>query len=195
MILLCGFRGTGKDTFYNNLIEGKLNNYVFYSQQDKKLTLKSNYTRVAFADNVKKEVNILYNTKYNINSSINKDSIIYENVTYRDLLIKHALFRKEKDINYWVKHACNWKKCQNIMITDFRFPHEHDYIISHGYKPLTIRLFRSEVIIPTHESERALDDFTTDFLVLPRQNHSHEYNKVISIFPQYKSFKTLVSCN
>ena len=96
MIMVCGFKGTGKDTFYGNYINKK--NYAVYSINSRCLLLESSYVRIGFADNVKKEVNDIYDL-----SDPNKDDIIFENVTYRDLLIAHAKNKKKKDINYWVK--------------------------------------------------------------------------------------------
>jgi len=165
MMMVCGFKGTGKDTFYNN----SKNNYAVYGNSSNKcLLLGPNYVRVGFADNVKKEVNDIYDL-----FDPNKDDIIFENTTYRDLLIAHAKNKKKEDINYWVKKSYDWKKRNNVMITDFRFLHEYDYLVKLGHEPVTIRLFRSEVTVPTDISERSLDNFLTDFLVVPLLNHDN----------------------
>ncbi len=139
MMMVCGFKGTGKDTFYGNYSK---NYYSVYSINSRCLLLEPSYVRVGFADNVKKEVNDIYDL-----SNPNKDDIIFENTTYRDLLITHAKNKKKEDINYWVKKSYDWKKRNNVMITDFRFLHEYEYLVKLGHEPVTIRLFRSEVTI------------------------------------------------
>ncbi len=81
------------------------------------------------------------------------------------------------------------------VITDWRF--ENELLKRHDAKrqPLTIRLHRKDALVPDfalageEESEHALDDFTTDFLLIPPGRE--EYEIAMSHFPQYMHFKKL----
>lgn len=195
VILLSGFKRTGKDTFYNQ-IQGNLNekyNWHIYanrkntnnSQFIELLQNKSNFVRFGFADELKKEVC----NHYNINeiNEYNKDT--YSNIysrTYRELLIDYAAKKREQNVNYWcsivsnkitrfIKYGFN-----NFMITDFRYPNEYQYISENNKintdDIFTVRLFRDYIDIPNISdlSERSLDDFNFDYILVDHRG-SFEY--------------------
>lgn len=77
------------------------------------------------------------------------------------------------------------------MITDWRYPNELEYLKKYkNHKITTIRLFRSDIPIPSTEtiSEHQLDDMSTDFILVPKTNSEEEFTKACELFPQYKKF-------
>jgi hypothetical protein len=61
------------------------------------------------------------------------------------------------------------------IISDWRFRLEYDRLIQRNYKPITIRVHRDGVPIPSMdiESEHSLDDFVVDIISTPATTTSH----------------------
>ena len=198
--LVCGYKRTGKDylfKMFNNEIDF---NWVVYTKpnsdkefginDDNRINKDNRINRVGFADALREEVNNLYDVRSDEDYDVLKEMVIKDGRTYRDLLIEHAAFRRNQNIDYWISLASKDIISKNdVMITDWRYPNEVDYLLNLDLKITTIRVFRSEVPIPPVEmiSEHQLDDIVTDFLLVPE----NEFNKACEIFPQYKSYVRL----
>lgn len=202
IIMICGYRGHGKNTLSEN-IQGK-NNYTYScydmtdstdvkiidTATDKDSIFSHNpdliYNEIAFARCLKEEVAEILNItieylEENKNNCI--DPALYEfkevqpeglQPTIRDVLIDIAAIRRAADIDYYVKMAYNKyynPEAVNI-ITDFRYPNEYEYLnkLANLY---TLRIHRFNINVPnsTIISERSLDQFTSDYIVL-----SNDYN-------------------
>lgn len=188
--MVCGYRRTGKDTLLEMFNNQRPFQWLVYGNK-KKFEINT-VERISFADNLRKEVDYIYQIQPHGDYSQFKETVVYGDKTYRDLLIRHAEYRREQDVNYWVKNATDWKKIQtkNIMITDWRYLNELNWV--NKYNPETIRLFRSDVPIPEHDvsSEHQLDSLVTDFLLVPNKE---DFSKACKIFPQYSSFQLCYS--
>lgn len=180
-MLVCGFRGTGKDTFFDKL-KGK-NDFKFYIY--KKFNLErftkteQVLSRIGIADNLKKIVN----KKYNIEFDCNKDKLITKDKTVRDLYIEYAERCLKIDKYYWVKLIKFDKHC---CVTDFRYMNEFEYL-SLKFEFKTLRVYRSDVEEPCGDvkSEHDLDLFVTDYLVVGSED---EFVKCCLRFRQYNNF-------
>jgi len=173
VILLTGYAGTGKDTFFKTLT-GKEKGYEFlvyakdFSYDFRRYTFrkKGQFNRIGLADILKEEVEKIYNIPHDYQD---KNSPVFEyegeKVSARDMWIIHGKDRRDEDIDYWCKKATIDPDCVNI-VTDWRFFNELKYWIN--LCPITARIFRSEVPEPPleKESEHQLDDVRTDILIV-----------------------------
>ncbi len=172
--LVCGYKKTGKDALckmFNKLEPFK---WIVYRRpgSDTVFTIKP-VTRIGFADALQKEVNKMLDISESdiIDYRSFKETIIKDNKTYRDLLIEHAAFRRNQNIDYWVENTIDWENISdNIMITDWRYPNELEYLqrIQRVPNIITIRLFRSSIPIPPDNiiSEHQLDNIMTNFVLV-----------------------------
>lgn len=204
VILVCGYKTHGKDYFFHNsrkedyliLSKRKGDNLDhFFQGQNKK--------RIAFADCVKDELSVLGIDVSEKNKEIRK--YIYENNLYleasvkncvpifsaRDIFIKHANDKKKDDINVWVKIGVEKMSdsCYNV-VTDWRFLHEIEYLKNiPELEIVTLKIFNLEKEIPniSINSEHDLDNFLTDFLLVPI-SQSNNIENVFNILPIYKDY-------
>lgn len=172
IVLLSGWTTSGKDLFADILVK------------------KANFKKLAFALPLKKHTSEKYNFDYNLTltqkgktSLVNfiKDGI-NKNETVRYLLIKEAKLGKETDgINVWSEKLVdellfydkiNDKRGEtigNIVISDFRYPHEIDYLKSKfneiDTKIITIRINRHKICPITSDSEHELDNYQFDYTI------------------------------
>ena len=211
VILLCGYRRTGKDTFFVKLSDNKQDNLflwkIYKDPTSSRNTFDSSlkYIRTAFADSLKQdEVPAIYGIPTFV-SDLDKDLkqfIHYktgELVSARDIYIEWGTIRRASDPDYWCKAAFKRPSLEETVdsstccvVTDWRFHNEATYMLNTYNDVLTVRLYRSDIPEPdvTIESEHSLDNYRTDFLLL-RDNMEGEYEKVIEKFPQYAGY---VSC-
>ncbi|MFW6272626.1 MAG: hypothetical protein ACOC2U_02460 [bacterium] len=116
------------------------------------------------------------NVEKSIDKLIIKDENWFEDKTdiTRNILQLYGteIFRKRVDDDWWVnkvKKECEESDSDIIIVTDCRFPNEIEKMFSNEYKTITIRIERSintEEHISQHDSEKALDDFTSwDYIV------------------------------
>lgn len=223
ILMICGYKGSGKDTFYQQLLleihdEPMTYQYIPLISPDlvePKKEVFSNIVRVAFADILKQEVLDIYQIPKEYSSDELKDKPIpnfqvseelehkMKNMnemkleppfTFRDFCLYQAKIRRDEDPCYWVKQAypkiCESPENTLCVITDFRYPNEYEYLKSFPENNiLTIRIFRSEVPIPGVElkSEHALDDFSTDIIVMScsEDTYARETVALLKTFPQY----------
>jgi len=212
VILTCGYRRTGKDTFFtkltgvndkNNLFSWRV--YKHPTATHKQIDLLLPYKRIAFADSLKEEAASKYKIPVIIPDA-EKDIKQFthyqtqELVSARDIHIEWGAIRRSDDIDYWCKQGFkpyrnirsgyfNDKITEVLVVTDWRFHNEAKYVLRNFQNVYTVRLYRSDVIEPdiNVNSEHDLDNYLTYFLLL-RDDMPNEYEKVLEKFPQYKGY-------
>lgn len=198
--VLCGYKRSGKDTFYENMQEGNVNKWIMYSLDSEAFVLLVG-RRISFADSLKKEVacslNLDPNTDFeSIKDIIIKDIAIKDGKTFRDFLIERGSEARNIDENHWTKIALSsisgectegTRNKGNIVITDARYPSEIEYV-SKRYNVTSIRIFRSCVTIPdiNDTSEHSLDSYITNYVAVKSED-DFEYMK--TLFPMYSKYK------
>jgi len=209
--LICGYKRSGKDTFFKKIISCKLKEYLepcseteepfFYILTNPGHTGKEFEffelppVRVALADLVKKEVNEDFKIKFHSLEAeeIAKDSFSFYDVnenryrTLREYYIERAMKKRQEDPNHWCKKALeSAEKDKELIITDWRFLNERIFFENQA-PSITYRIFRSETMDTNFddETEHSLDKEITDFLVV-KTLEDIEIAK--ERFPQYKNF-------
>ena len=198
ILLVCGYRRTGKDTLYQTLIGESDYKWNIYQHKDRKIDEPfplSSYTRVSFADPLKSEASEVYGIPEYVPDSDKdlKQFIHYctgELVSARDIYIEWGKYRRFQDPNYWCKQALKSISNENsssIVITDWRFINEGEFFLQNYENVLTIRIYRSDVLEPdiNIESEHQLDTRATDLLIT---STSTDFDSVVVRFPQYKDY-------
>lgn len=74
----------------------------------------------------------------------------------------------------------------DLMITDFRIPEELEFLKKKVSRIQTVRVYdgtRSE-----HFLEHRLDNFQTDFLLIPENNYKILFTEAVKQFPQYSDY-------
>lgn len=201
VILICGYRRTGKDTVCASLLhsDGKYRWRIYkhpssiHKYFDK--SPNSSYFRTAFADALKIEASAEYGIPITVNDA-DKDTKQFvhyktnETVSARDIYIEWGAFRRTQNIDYWCKMALdeNCAKGGNCVVTDWRFCNESRYA-NDNFDVTTVRVYRSEVPEPAIDiqSEHDLDDYCTDFLLIS-DGVEGEFEKAVQRFPQYKDY-------
>lgn len=199
-ILICGYRRSGKDTLATDLMSSdtkKLERWNFYcnwvSPNNNEIDYNSlcTYTRKAFAQTLKEEASKIIGIPVE-EIDKRKEEFWREGETIRSFLISYATKEREKDVDCWCKKAL-MDLPEYLIITDFRFPNELEYVKSHYEKVITIRVVSRSVSVPSPEdmSERSLDNLLTDYVVVPNDREYSsikEYKNMLKLFPQYQIF-------
>lgn len=112
LIGLCGFARAGKDTVAKGLVE------------------RYGFTRFAFADAIRREVEAQYGVAPFADDA--KDAPGGDGVSYRDILLEHGHRRREQNPDYWIE-AIERSICQpptpaNIVVSDCRMEREIDWV-------------------------------------------------------------------
>lgn len=197
LTLVCGYRRTGKDTLCKILNGDHTYSWLIYGKQNSKY-VSGKVERLAFADALKKEVEIEYGVPADLPDS-QKEAPLYLVKLFEDLVsarriwIYQGALRRSQDIDYWCSIIHNsLRENHKYIITDWRFPNEYEFFAKRGLVDNTIRIFRSQVPIPPLEeaSEHSLDSFLTDFLLVTSEE---EFVTAKSQFPQYSSYCKLGS--
>jgi len=205
IILVCGYRRTGKDSFYNKLSSSDSDcnfEWEVYVHPDKAHLYQNKsdcfgsgpYQRFSFADRLKEEASPVYGIPVSVPEEEKdvKQFVHYQTghaVSARDIWIEWGAIRRAQDKDYWCK-LINPSADVCTIVTDWRFPNEGQFIKDqHDAETRTVRLYRSGVAIPeaSIESERALDQYETDFLLVPVGDILH----ALSHFPQYFTYEYL----
>lgn len=112
LIGLCGFARAGKDTVAKGLVE------------------RYGFTRFAFADALRREVEEIYSVPSP--GDTRKDAKLLDGFSYRDLLLKHGRERRTADPDYWIaaleRAVCQPPTPANIVVTDCRLAREIDWV-------------------------------------------------------------------
>ena len=206
ILMVCGYRGTGKDTLCEQFNSIKPFNWKVLGKRDIQHALRIQPAkRIAYADVLKKTVHKMLGINEDINTEPLKEMLLlqiekiigYElskqydkNKSLRDYYIQYAKEKRQEDENYWCSRIELKELKGTIMVTDWRYKNEYEYVRTHWiYNTMTtIRVFRKDVSIPQHESEHELDGVQTDYVLIPEKEYEKEYNKLIEIFPQYSEY-------
>ncbi len=186
IILLSGYAGSGKDTFADLLIE---------LCESKGIS----YKKYAFADEVKKDISIMYKEFVTFESlftqegkakEIIKSETSEETKTARQLLIEHsANMKKVYGNDYWAQIVCKQIDGSNKIhiISDWRYNIEYETVCSyfHDCKIITVRINRSFLKVLSDPSEHELDDKTFDYVV---NNHSTFDNLKMKVYELFETF-------
>ena len=206
LTLVTGLSNSGKTTL-PKLFNKKLPwNYAVYSKEQILLTTPVHEIKISKA--VRKEVigRINKNLEKDLNDDKyyekSKDKIVLSSQigesTYRELLETAVREKRKTDLFYYIRHcydsSINGNNTSNLMITDFRYPEEEKFLSDLGFHITTIRIFRQ---VPTLEekygkrfdSEHGLDNFLTDFLLVPLNNYEENFREATSVYKQYKKYK------
>jgi hypothetical protein len=193
VVLLCGYRGTGKDTLFTEWEQGRFPWKVYRnpSSEQPGLTIPLSPVRVAFADPLKQEVAERYGVPINApkEAKLWVSEITGDLVSARDLYIAWGAYRRSQDPDYWCKKGAElvMKAPGTAVVTDWRFVNEGMYFDKRFPDLITVRLFRSAVPIPPEdiESEHQLDGATTDYLLVTSQE---DFSAAVEQFPQYRDY-------
>lgn len=203
--MLCGYRRTGKDSLaqiLNNDYPGGDARFHWrvYRRPDSKASLPGSvhYQGCAFAYILKQESAAEYNIPLVVADS-EKDVPQFthyrtgETVSARDIYIEWGAIRREQDPNYWCKKVCETftdseKVC--YIVTDWRFRNEIEYVKSVTGGVTSLRIYRSEVPVPPLNipSEHDLDGYATDLVLLRDDDHAAEFERALTLFPQYGEY-------
>lgn len=194
---ICGYTKTGKDTITHHLNHRRGSYYwAIYTNPDNRIAFPygSGY-RLSFADQVKREVKAELNLPPSFDIERDKDNVVKDGRTFRSFCIEKGCGERRRDRYHWARLA--FKEIDNKglygipTISDWRFYEEIDYGNSFG-QPITIRVFRQDVPIPPivniDDPEHTLDNYMTDFLLVPHINYHEEFESAKQIFPQYHSY-------
>lgn len=209
--LICGYKGgTGKDDLHLFLKNGgdKLSRkyLIFFRGSPSAPPSHSSYTspspwdhflrrtRLSFASPLKEIVhrNLDLPEEKGINPLLKNIHIPWIGCSLREMYIMTA--RREKMINgddYFAnllaKEVVDTSSDHIYDITDFRFPEELEVMKMKKFNVVTTRVFRSSVKVPdiNDVTERSLDNFTTDYLVIPEEE---DIGEALRMFPQYEGF-------
>lgn len=200
VILVCGYKRTGKDTLMS-ILAGTTSRFHWRIYKHPSALQKrfdhEIYIRTAFADALKREAGIEYGIPLEVPDS-DKDSKLYvhyqtgELVSARDIYIEWGSIRRSQDIDYWCKAAFNTIKSDDnaaYVVTDWRFSNEGNYVTRAFPSVITVRVYRSDVPEPDAniESEHQLDYYQTDFLLLS-DGVDGEFERAVQKFPQYANY-------
>jgi hypothetical protein len=191
-LLLCGYRGTGKDTFVNDLLY-RSENWCIYSKNNENYDeIYKPRCRLGLADSVKKEVAKLCGLPISISQIDNlKDVMMISGRKLREYLIEQTGRKALENKFYWEEEAMKEVDEENdYVISDFRYKRTLEFFKD---KCITARLFRMEVKIPVNKekTEHILDELETDFLLLPVDNHEEQFKKCCETFKQYNDYKLI----
>lgn len=175
VIFLCGYSGTGKDTFYTSLSEGELDKYFIQilESTEKKFVFPEKIVRHSFADPIKDFTKERWSDILKIDDELwnKKDDEIMAGVTPRNLYIAEGQMRRYPDPLIWTKIA--FEKCKlsylqgyTPIITDYRNPEELDFFKEQDCDVTVIRLYRSKVKMKNVYMEGLLDNQPPDLLFI-----------------------------
>lgn len=214
--LVCGYKRSGKDTFYKSLQKGtivKVNPgeniqnsvcpyfYILSHSFDSIFDFENiTLLQSSFAAMVKKEVNEYFQISFKKPEveDICKDNLQFYDEdhkklrTLREYYIEHAMKMREKDPDHWVKEAEKYiytiqtDSNQEFMITDWRFPNERIYL-EKKFSSITYRIFRDEA-----DDENFFDQtehsVDNEITDFLVVGNLDDIEKVKEKFPQYKDY-------
>lgn len=187
IIGLCGFKGSGKDTLANILVE------------------EYNFTKISFADKLKDITSILFNwerkllegdTKLSREFRETKDEWWSEKlnreITPRKMLqqLGTDILRDNLDLNIWVNSIEKYlveNKYQNIVITDCRFKNEIEMLKKYQGKIIYVKRnepkwFNNKKLIPKNIHKSEIDWIDTKFdIVISNDGSLEDLRKEIKI--------------
>lgn len=133
-------------------------------------------------------------------------------LSLRDYYRSFGQIKRLEDPDYWCKLSFSHLpvsalSAQSFIVTDWRYHNEYEYLnklVGNGgitnklpnkltntltNELITMRVFRKSVAIPPMiPSEHSLDDFATDYVFIPEQNHLEELQYLCKQFPFYQDY-------
>jgi hypothetical protein len=149
--------------------------------------------RIAFADELKKVVKRRLGLPPDFDEKKFKDRRIRDRMSFRDFCIQIGEAKKKGDPHYWAKKAFKDYVDGDVLVTDWRFQSELDYVQSlvGPENVVTIRLFRQGAPVPDDDDpiEHQLDRYTPDYLIVPLKKDSDQValatKRINPVFSQY----------
>lgn len=220
--MISGTRRTGKDKLADKFMgvqsqDKKYNDWIVYSEGRSWVSPEQKIYRMALADALRDHVYSLTGIKQEIAASDAKDQILVDGVLLRTYMINLAMKKRYEHPGYWCKILNNKieavigdnevdRESQfykdeavdtiSVLITDNRFGDEAKYLEDEGHKVITMRVFRSDVPIPSisggdsripeHDTEHQLDHVKADYLLLI--NVPGELDAAVKLYPQYSKY-------
>jgi hypothetical protein len=185
IVLITGNKGSGKDTMADYLVK------------------KYEFTKYAFARPIKEAIKIIFDWSDN---DLNKGELKEKKdnkygISPRDILqwfgtevFQYYInkdfpeFEKKIGRGIWVNSFLNWrnkyKYLKNIVISDWRFPHEQEIILNNikDEKIKFIKVIRNIENIDTHESEIHIRDLFADITLNNTTTISDFHEDIDKIF-------------
>ena len=193
-IMVCGYRGTGKDYLAAQLSNDPIPfNWKVYGHDDAEfIDIGVPRVRVSFADELKRQVMEAEGIEPGTYSEELKSTVIRDGLTFRDILIDVATKKRAEVPTYWAEYAIkrfleSHGEGTPFIVTDWRFPNELEYLRSIQISPITIRVYCPTVPRVDTESETALDDVLTDFVLV----RGGVGGQMMAQFPQYAGYVEL----
>lgn len=166
IILLSGYRGHGKDTFYSRLVDGTASSRYLVSLHGSAVHCpQGRYRRLAFADVLKEKcarrlgvslVELDARKDFPLDVHYEFQIVVPTGVaTYRDVLIDVGAVKRRKDPNYFINEVSARLLADPgciTVITDWRYVNEHAVLAAtmaeHGRRFFPARLHRDGAPIP-----------------------------------------------
>lgn len=85
------------------------------------------YRRMAFADALKDEASAMFGIERKLMDCPEGKASLHaqSGITVREVLIQHGEHRRNQDLDYWVNKILPSLGTSDVVITDWRFPHEY----------------------------------------------------------------------
>lgn len=188
MLMVCGWRRSGKDSFFEKYTWLVYSKHLYYPFD--------NLTKVSIAANLKKYTHTYLQIEDKNYDDIKDTALIknltdcapdeFANATLRDMYIMISQRFLADNPMYWCEQI---EIKNNIGISDFRRIDEYKFF-SKKCNVFTARLFRSVVPEPDAAApmEHELDDFTTDYLLVPNEA---DFDIALKRFPQYAGYQMI----
>lgn len=174
-ILICGYRGHGKDSFADFLYGDDKFTWQIFDKNGEicdvgKIPFEKSFVRTSFAGALRDEVFEIYGIPQLVKD---KEAKIFthpttgEKISARDALIEHGKIRRDQNPNYWINAVINRNPQKNLLVTDLRMKNEYNVMLEKFENVYVVRVFRCGVKIPDKsiETEHDVDDLSADFLV------------------------------
>lgn len=173
--MLSGWCTSGKDLMADYLVKHK------------------GFRKFAMADELKQLVSKKYNIDYNLTlTQDGKQSFVHtQDKTVRQLLINESLLQKDMYgddvfISYITNKINSIDASTNIVISDFRYPNEYNYMhkimqndsCKTSNKIITIRINRYDNPPVKSPSEIQLNDFNFDYTIENKKTISYFYDEI-----------------
>ena len=168
IILISGYAGSGKDKAADYLVKHK------------------NFVKLSFAE----ELKVIVAKKYNIDhaltlSQIGKKTLdAGSGLTIRQLLIKEALMLRSENPDIFAQQLLQKVKLytNNVVISDFRYINEFEYLSKFLPVLKTLRIDRFSSSSVDSNSETELDNFKFDYKISNRTSISNLYDEIEKIY-------------
>jgi hypothetical protein len=195
ILLLSGYRGAGKDTYLEELLFRKESWCVYgLDEQLMKEYIYIPGTRLSLMDRVKVEVSKALGLPLSPTQIDQlKDQLKVGGRMLREYIYDSIGKTMMKDKYFYEKQIIKDLEDDLYIINDHKMNVTLDYLKEQSIPFATCRVFRGDGPLPppAEKSEHGLDKLVTDFVLVPKDNHEQEIEKVIQIFPQYKNYKLL----